>query len=825
MNSVDIAQDPSNNDGVEKPPLLRMLRKFSVRRFLVFIAIIFFLSLSAALVRTKTLLGIKASEMVDPLTCVAYDVTTLSECVQKVNSSLADTINIKTLITCTDPQIPCGISLKSSSPSRLRTIKIFGSSPESGIKRTYDPGPTHLNTDNYLVKISGASDALLSVSISNLSFEDSLDSCATPDLCANLISSSGVGSISIEKVHIKRAINRGVDISGSKNVSLYGSTIENTGESPVYVRYNDMLPGKLLITDNTFKNNRGNVFVAFKGNSSDRSVVSRNIFDHNHRWALFHTCPGAPDNACSGGQFLLEAGTENLDILENNFINGGIENYCTQLGASGIEFQTGSMRGISIFSNKFQNNTGAAIAFNPNMQFISDVSIRDNSFIRNQRGDIVFFSGESASRYGVVSSDNCIDETCLTPVISSSYVDVSSQTWNGSLTASNLKTGLYVRLFDRDNTRWGDDIQTYLAEDGSWLSFSFPSKTTPSGCNVDLPCVVRAQLYDPVTGFVSNKIDVRLPASHQSATPDATARFIYELSDDTPKIHTPYYSKEYNAVSYQSSSFSIAPNIYIHKFSELWKGDLASSLAVDKSWFSFVLPDASSTLSSCSGDSCGLNVRAIDLSTCRYSNFSPLYLPLSRPKPEISAIYLNQGYSPWAVGIAGNNLQQAKSVVLLDQGDEWREVPVTSYPNVTFSMPANSPPSACNTNSSCKIQVMIKDSYGQLSKPFVLDLPSIQPAPVLQSASVNTSYSPWAVGVSGTSLSNDLKARLLDGSQQWGGLIQTFLSGDGTFVSFSLPSNTPPSNCNLTSPCSIRVQLVTINGTETNSISLELPKR
>jgi hypothetical protein len=87
------------------------------------------------------------------------------------------------------------------------------------------------------------------------------------------------------------------------------------------------------------------------------------------------------------------------------------------------------------------------------------------------------------------------------------------------------------------------------------------------------------------------------------------------------------------------------------------------------------------------------------------------------------------------------------------------------------------------------------------------------PPPVISADGVTTSYSPWAVWVNGSYFSTTMVADLTDPNvadpnhRFWASGLPT-VYGNGGFISFSLPANQPPSQCNAgASPCTISLTL------------------
>lgn len=108
-------------------------------------------------------------------------------------------------------------------------------------------------------------------------------------------------------------------------------------------------------------------------------------------------------------------------------------------------------------------------------------------------------------------------------------------------------------------------------------------------------------------------------------------------------------------------------------------------------------------------------------------------------------------------------------------------------------------------------------------KPVVSLLKTIL-SPKIESGGVNKNYQPWAVWLQGKNLSPFLKAQLFDGGNRWGSDLPVTLSEDHSWLSFQLPSNSPPSECNSTNACSIAVRLLdTRSGLSSDFFFLSLP--
>ncbi|MBI4396743.1 MAG: Ig-like domain-containing protein, partial [Elusimicrobia bacterium] len=131
-------------------------------------------------------------------------------------------------------------------------------------------------------------------------------------------------------------------------------------------------------------------------------------------------------------------------------------------------------------------------------------------------------------------------------------------------------------------------------------------------------------------------------------------------------------------------------------------------------------------------------------------------------------------------------------------------------------------PGECTTPTSGRYAITQADGTFY---PAVDSLTSLfKPRPA--SGVVVTSWDPWAVSVSGKNLNAHIKARLSDqGGAAWGGDIGTTIASDYTWLSFQLPSNVPPSGCNISGPCNIDLVLVdTMSNLTSDSMPLTLPQ-
>jgi hypothetical protein len=100
--------------------------------------------------------------------------------------------------------------------------------------------------------------------------------------------------------------------------------------------------------------------------------------------------------------------------------------------------------------------------------------------------------------------------------------------------------------------------------------------------------------------------------------------------------------------------------------------------------------------------------------------------------------------------------------------------------------------------------------------------------PVISETRVGTTTNPWGLAVIATNLTSTVKVRLIDiDGKQWGSDKGVSL-GDyngGKYTYSQLPSNSPPSGCNVGKTCTISVYIVTSTGALSNKFGLVLPPK
>lgn len=98
-------------------------------------------------------------------------------------------------------------------------------------------------------------------------------------------------------------------------------------------------------------------------------------------------------------------------------------------------------------------------------------------------------------------------------------------------------------------------------------------------------------------------------------------------------------------------------------------------------------------------------------------------------------------------------------------------------------------------------------------------------SPRIEQGGVVVTYQPWAVWLSGKNFNKLLQAKLFDGVNFWAYSSKIALAQDYSNLSFQLPADVPPSQCNVGKSCSISVQLYDQRSTLSSRLfSVNLPQ-
>lgn len=398
-----------------------------------------------------------------------------------------------------------------------------------------------------------------------------------------------------------------------------------------------------------------------------------------------------------------------------------------------------------------------------------------------------------------------------TPSISSAVVSNVYSPWRVSIQGSNLTSGSKVTVFDNGGSQWASNVSVIFTSASS-VAFSLPSNIAPSKCNLTSACTITFRLT-PETGLPVNS-SVSLPAVSAPISISG-----YSLSQATSPWRVSLSGTNFTA----GSTVTLFDNVGTQ-----WAANVAINFASTSS-ISFSLPSNSPPSQCNKAASCNIRARVVN----EFGVLSDVTivlpaLPAVTP-PSINQIGLAESYNPWAMWVTGANFTMQSYVTLLDTNKSvWRaNIPVssTNTTSFTFSLPSNTAPSGCNLTSWCTIYLKVSNNVGQSSVEVAFSLrPVNPPAPTVSLAGVNTDYSPWAVWVNGTNYVPSSTITLIDQNNSiWKSGISVAFMNVG-YITFSLPANSPPSGCNATTACVIKMRVVNPDQRYAE-YSLTLPKR
>lgn len=397
------------------------------------------------------------------------------------------------------------------------------------------------------------------------------------------------------------------------------------------------------------------------------------------------------------------------------------------------------------------------------------------------------------------------------PSISSAIVSNAYSPWRVSVQGANFTSGSRITVFDNTGAQWASNVAVIFTSPSS-IAFSLPSNLTPSKCNLIGTCLISFRLTTE-TGSIVNS-SVTLPAV---SAPISISGYSINQSSNPWRVNL------------SGANFTAGSSITLHDNNGAqWLSNIPVTFTSTSS-ISFGMPSNSPPSQCNKTTACVIKARVVN----EFGVFSEVSITLpalavSVP-PSISQIGISDSYTPWAMWIIGANFTPQSYVTILDTNRSvWRaNIPVTSTntTSFTFSLPSNTAPSGCNLTAACTIYFKVSNNSGQSSAetPFSLR-PVSPPPPTVTNAAVNTDFTPWAVWVLGTNFLPSSTITLLDqNASVWrSGINVTYM--DSGYITFGLPSNSPPSGCNATSLCVIKLRVVNPDQRYAE-YSLTLPKR
>ncbi len=309
----------------------------------------------------------------NPFICYAENAHDFQVCINRVNTHQINEIVITSMIPC-DQNTWCSWAIN----NHRGALTIRGESNNLdlnpvGFKRTggYDQSTLIINNSTGPISIKNFifdENKNIAQGAPKTNWHNAL--CTDQSKCEGnslmLINSSGV---SIDGVRFLEAKNMGLFILNSSSIFVRNSLFQHSWRHGIWIpEGNALFPRGIHIENNSFIDIRNNaiVFTGYAPDASDPlgiNTITGNYFSHNHNAMIYYVC-GSGNEACAGGQMVLERHSDSVLVKDNEFTNGIIDEDPAYSGflVNGIEFSPTFTSNITLLHNYIHDQTGPAIA-------------------------------------------------------------------------------------------------------------------------------------------------------------------------------------------------------------------------------------------------------------------------------------------------------------------------------------------------------------------------------------------------------------------------------------------------------------------------------
>lgn len=221
----------------------------------------------------------------------------------------------------------------------------------------------------------------IGVTLRGISFTDDQGSVCNPidflGACTSQLLLVNSSPVVLDGLHFTGARSNAITTSYSiaPDVTIHNSVFANVGAFGLW-SYNTASGGRFRITDNTFTNGGSSaIALAVASAEGTPSVISGNLFSHNHHVSLYNLCGAGANEPCGGGQLYIYTrggmpATSNVVITGNAFEDGYIENCVDSacfFGVPGIELDQYGLSRISETENVYRRSSaGVLVNLQPN---------------------------------------------------------------------------------------------------------------------------------------------------------------------------------------------------------------------------------------------------------------------------------------------------------------------------------------------------------------------------------------------------------------------------------------------------------------------------
>jgi Fibronectin type III domain len=336
-------------------------------------------------------------------TCVATTPATLVKCAADAQSGAHPVIEIEGAVLCSGAAA-CQVTINGM------PVTIRGATGSS-IRRID-------HHDYPLLQIINAPRA----AISDLVIDEDASVACTPvsptnppvenPNCARTIDIYGTQDVSLDHLTIANSKSQAVFLNACGNASIthvrfiasYLFGLEITG-----------LTGSLLVQDSLFWHTASNALVLYDAHGSAQAplLISRTLFEHNHRADVYYVCGPLSNALCSGGQLLVNGKVDFLRV-EDSVIRLGSSDIGTA-PVGGVEIAALSTHNLTFAGNDIHAHGMWGVYSDPNPSDFAGVVFQGNKLYGN--GSDPAYLGIDIGNFptGVVTENgDCHSLACIT---------------------------------------------------------------------------------------------------------------------------------------------------------------------------------------------------------------------------------------------------------------------------------------------------------------------------------------------------------------------------------------------------------------------------
>ena len=304
-------------------------------------------------------------------TCLATSPTTFVACAADAQAGIHSTILVKGALVCSGAAT-CAVSIHDM-PVTIEGV-------EGASIRRLD------HHDTALIQIVNSP----SVAIKDLAIDEDADVACIPvsntnppidnPACGRTIDLFGVAEVSLEDLTIANSKSVAVEIGNSGDTSISHVRFISPYLFGLQV---GALTGTFLVADSLFWHSASNAFVISDAHGTAQAplLVTRTLFEHNHRADVYFVCGPQTNEQCPGGQLLVFGGIDFLNVDHSAVVLGSSDATVTPVG--GVEFNPTNVHDVTFTDDDIHSQRMWGVYANPNPTDFARVSFVDDKLYDN----------------------------------------------------------------------------------------------------------------------------------------------------------------------------------------------------------------------------------------------------------------------------------------------------------------------------------------------------------------------------------------------------------------------------------------------------------